>query len=288
MLSNKYPSVVLEGLLREARLEILPTESVAEQVHAHVETGRTVTVTASPTKGLEATLALTEALAGAYHVVPHVAARMVERAALPDLVARLKQAGVSEIFVPGGDAEPTDATFGNALDLLIELQELGSPFAGVGITGYPESHPGIDDDVIVQSMWDKRRYATAVVSNMTFDDEVVGQWLERVRRRGVELPVWVGVPGPVDAGKLLRMASTIGVGDSMRFLSKQRSVFTRMFLPGFSTTQFAHRVAALAATERLGIAGLHLYTFNQVARTEAWRRTQLAAVSELRDPSAGP
>ena len=288
MMGNTYPSVVLERLLRGARLEILPTAAVADQVHGHVEPGRTLTVTASPAKGLEATLQLAEQLAGAYHVVPHLAARMVERAALPDLVARLTEAGITEIFVPGGDAEPTDQTFTSALDLLIELDSLGSPFTGVGITGYPESHPGIDDDVIVQSMWDKRRYATAVVSNMTFDDDRVGQWLERVRRRGVELPVWVGVPGPVDPARLLRMASTIGVGDSMRFLRKQRNVFTRMVMPGFSTTRFAHRMAVLGTADRLGIAGLHLYTFNQVAQTEAWRRTQLSKVAELRDPASGP
>lgn len=288
MLSNKYPSVALEGLLRGARLEILPTDSVAAQVHEHVEPGRTVTVTASPTKGLEATLALAEQLSGTFTVVPHLAARMIEPAALPDLVARLTEAGVREVFVPGGDATPTESTFGCALDLLEALHELGAPFAGVGITGYPESHPGIDDDVLVQSMWDKRRYATAIVSNMTFDDELVGQWLERVRRRDVQLPVWVGVPGPVDPTKLLRMASVIGVGDSMRFLRKQKGVFARIALPGFSTTRFVHRVAALAASERLGIAGLHLYSFNQVDKTEAWRREQLARVSELRDTSAGP
>lgn len=284
MMSNKYPSVALEGLLRGARLEILPIGSIAEQVHAYVEPGRTVTVTASPAKGLEATLALTEELADRYHVVPHLAARMVERAELPDIVARLRAAGVTEIFVPGGDATPTETAFTNALDLLIELEELGRPFERVGITGYPESHPGIDDDVIVQSMWDKRRYATDIVSNMTFDDEQVGRWLERIRRRGIEQPVWIGVPGPVDPAKLLKMATVIGVGDSMRFLRKQHGVFTRIALPGFSTTRFAHRVAALAGTERLGIGGLHLYSFNQVEKTEAWRREQLSRAADLRRP----
>ena len=287
VLSNTYPSAALEGLLRWARLEILPTESVAEQVHEHVEPGRTVTVTASPAKGLEATLSLAEQLAGHYHTVPHLAARMVERAALPDLVARLREAGVTEVFVPGGDATPTESTFTDALDLLTALHELGAPFEGVGITGYPESHPGIDDDALVQSMWDKRRYATAIVSNMTFDDELVGQWLERVRRRDVQLPVYVGVPGPVDPTKLLRMASVIGVGDSVRFLRKQRSVFARIALPGFSTTRFVHRIAALAASERLGVRGLHLYSFNQVEKTETWRREQLASVSEWRPAPAG-
>ncbi|QFG70117.1 5,10-methylenetetrahydrofolate reductase [Ornithinimicrobium pratense] len=274
-MSNKRPPPALKSLLLEARLEVLPSGGIVDRVHEHVAPGRTVTVTASPTKGLDATLEVTERLAQRYRVVPHLAARMVPRAGLPDLVSRLQEAGVTEVFVPGGDASGTVETFDSALDLLLALDELGRPFEQVGITGYPESHPGIEDHVLVQSMWDKREHATAIVSNMTFDHAMVGRWLESVRDRGVTLPVHIGVPGPVDPGKLLRMATTIGVGDSMRFLRKQKNVFARIALPGFSSTTFVRKVAQLAADERLGIRGLHIYTFNQVGRIEAWRREQL-------------
>lgn len=285
-MSNKRPPPALRSLLLDARLEVLPSEGVVDQVHEHVTPGRSITVTASPTKGLDATLEVAERLARHYHVVPHLAARMVPRAGLPDLVARLREAGVTEVFVPGGDAAGTDATFDGALELLLALEDLGRPFPHVGITGYPESHPGIEDHVLVQSMWAKREHATSIVSNMTFDAALVRRWLTAVRDRGVTLPVLVGVPGPVDPAKLLRMATTIGVGDSMRFLRKQKNVFARIVLPGFSTTTFVHEVARMAAEERLGIRGLHLYTFNQVARTEAWRLEQLDRLSGV-DPGRG-
>lgn len=278
-MSNKYPPSGLKSLLLQARLEVLPSTGIVDRVQECVEPGRTVTVTASPTKGLEATLEVTEALAPGYHVVPHLAARMVPRAGLPDLVSRLQEAGVTEIFVPGGDASGTVETFDGALELLLALEDLGRPFEHVGITGYPESHPGIEDHVLVQSMWAKREHATNIVSNMTFDAAMVGRWLQAVRDRGVTLPVHIGVPGPVDRGKLLRMARTIGVGDSMRFLRKQKNVFARIALPGFSSTTFVHKIARLAADEHLGICGLHLYTFNQVARTEEWRREQLGRLA---------
>lgn len=291
-MSNERSSRVFASLLREARFEVLPSEDVVERVHGQVPPGRTITVTASPGKGLEATLEVTERLSPHYDVVPHLAARMVRRGELGELVARLQVAGVNAIFVPGGDAAGTDETFDGALELLVALDELGRPFEHVGITGYPESHPGIDDDVLVQSMWDKRRHATAIVSNMTFDDGTVGHWLQRVRKRGITLPVHVGVPGPVDPARLLRMATTIGVGDSVRFLRKQKRVFTRMALPGFSSTRFVRKVADLATDERLGIAGLHIYTFNQIAQCEAWRREQLDKLAEAHPdqgaPSLGP
>lgn len=280
-MSNKRPPSALRSLLLDARLEVLPSGGIVDRVHEHVAPGRTITVTASPTQGLDATLEVTERLAQRYHVVPHLAARMVPRAGLPGLVSRLQEAGVTEVFVPGGDATGTVETFEGALELLLALDDLGRPFEHVGITGYPESHPGIDDHVLVESMWAKREHATSIVSNMTFDHAMVGRWLKSVRDRGVTLPVHVGVPGPVDPGKLLQMATTIGAGDSIRFLRKQKNVFTRIALPGFSSTTFVHKVAQLAADERLGICGLHIYTFNQVGRTESWRREQLDMLSGI-------
>ncbi len=277
-MSNELPTVALVRLLEGARYEVMPTASIVDSVRAHVPTTTTLTVTAAPSKGLEATLQVATTLAGAgYTVVPHVAARMVTgRAELAEVVDRLRSAGVTGVFVPGGDADPPAGEYAAALDLLVDLQDMDHPFTHVGITGYPESHPSIDDDVTVQSMWDKRRYATHIVSNMTFDAEHVGTWCERLRRRRVELPILVGVPGPVERTKLLGMAGKIGVGESLRFLRKQRSVFARIAAPGFSTDRFVSRVAALSANPALAIEGLHLFTFNQVEVVEAWRQRMLA------------
>ena len=55
--------------------------------------------------GLERTLATAERLAAAgYTVVPHLAARMVSgRAELEELASRLHAAGITTVFVPGGE-----------------------------------------------------------------------------------------------------------------------------------------------------------------------------------------
>ncbi len=51
-----------------------------------------------------------------------------------------------DVFVVAGDAEEPRGSFHGAIDLLEALDELGRPFPEVGITGYPESHPFIDDE----------------------------------------------------------------------------------------------------------------------------------------------
>ena len=170
---------------RNARYEVLPTASTEDKVLAHLPRDVAVTVTASPTKGLEATLDLAERLAGARlhrRAPPGRADDHRAQRARGDRRAADRQ-GHRRIFVPGGDAEPA-GDYPDALALLADLTELGRPFAHVGVTGYPESHPTIHDDLIVQAMWDKRRHATHVVSNLTFDPAVVRDWIHRLRARG--------------------------------------------------------------------------------------------------------
>ena len=260
-------------LLEQARYEVLPTATTEDKVLAHVPRDRVITVTASPGKGLEATFELAERLAGhGYPVVPHLAARMVSgRSELSEICERLTGKGITRIFVPSGDAE-TVGDYPDALALLEDLDALGRPFEQVGITGYPESHPTIADDLTIQSMWDKRRYATHIVSNLTFDPVVLRDWVQRLRARGVTMPLLIGLPGPVDRTKLLSMATKIGVGESTRFLAKHKGTFARLAAPGgFTGERFLEQCApALAPPEAL-VEGLHVFTFNQIAETEAWR-----------------
>jgi methylenetetrahydrofolate reductase (NADPH) len=278
---NKARLRAIHSLIRDARYEVLPTPKVEGVVVEHVPVGRTLTVTSSPSKGLEATLDLAERLAGhGYHVVPHLAARMVSGPAeLAEIVERLRAAGVDNLFVPAGDADPPAGQYTGAVDLLEDLTAMGAPFAHVGVTGYPQPHPTIEDDITVQAMWDKRRHASYVVSNLCFDPVVLRRWVARIRARGVTLPLLVGITGPVERAKLLAMAAKIGVGESSRFLAKHRSSFARIASPGgYNPDRFLERISGMLADPAAVVQGLHVFTFNQIAETEAWRRTLLESL----------
>jgi methylenetetrahydrofolate reductase (NADPH) len=268
----------LRALLGRVRYEVLPAKATEEKVLAHVPRDVVVTVTASPVKGLEPTLGLTERLtAHGYRVVPHVPARLLrDDAHLKDVAERLRAAGADDVFVPAGDADPPAGPYDGALPVLRRLSELGRPFADMGITGYPESHPLIHDDITIQAMWDKRAHATYIVSNLCFDPRVLGDWIARIRRRDVTLPVYVGVAGPVQRAKLLSMATKIGVGESTRFLTRHASWFLRFATPGgYAPEKLLARGAEALTAPPAGVAGLHLFTFNQIAETERWRRALL-------------
>ncbi|WGW13658.1 methylenetetrahydrofolate reductase [Saxibacter everestensis] len=282
---NKIRPSVLKALLSGARYEVLPTTGAVDKVLESVAPGRTITVTASAAKGLEATIDVAEVLSrNGYHAVPHLAARMIRDAhELRDISDRLAAAGIDSIFVPAGDATPPAGDFAASLDLLRCLAELDHPFRQIGIAGYPESHPFIADDVVSQALVDKRDYATNIVSNLCFDPKLVTGWLDRLRSAGTGTPVLIGMPGPIERHKLLTMATKIGLGDSAKFLAKNRRLFTRILAPGgYGPERFISGLAPALNSERARVQGLHLYTFNQIAETEHWRRNwldRLAAVT---------
>jgi methylenetetrahydrofolate reductase (NADPH) len=272
--------------LRRPRYEVLPLEGVAELVSEHVPRDVTVTVTASPAKGLTRTLEVAERLAaGGHRVVPHLAARQVGgEPHLKEILERLAGCGIGEVFVIAGDVSEPAGPFGGALDLLAAMAEAGHRLDQVGIAGYPERHPFIHDDVTIQAMWDKRRYATYIVSQLCFHPRVVAAWVQRVRRRGVDLPIHLGVPGPVDAAKLLRTSTRIGIGESARFVRRHRGWLPHLLRPGgYRPGRLVDGLAASLCDPAGGVAGLHVYTFNEVARTERWRQHALGRLGAAAD-----
>ncbi|MGH8867643.1 MAG: methylenetetrahydrofolate reductase [Actinomycetes bacterium] len=288
MRSYRLVSRGLATVLRQARYEVVPTPSIADEVVAHVPPDVPVAVTASPSKGLEPTLGLTERLVGhGYRVVPHVSARLVvDEVHLAEIVARLRALGVDDVFVPAGDADPPYGRYDAALPLLADLTALGRPFARVGITGYPQSHPAISDAETVRAMTAKSGHADYIVSNLCFDPKALRAWVEDVRRRGVTLPIRLGVAGPVERTRLLSTATKIGVEDAARFLGSHLSWFLRLTAPGgYSPDRLLGRLSSTLTSPTADVVGLHVFTFNQVAQTERWRRRLLARLSER--PDAG-
>jgi methylenetetrahydrofolate reductase (NADPH) len=265
-------------LLRRARYEVLPAEGIEELALAHVPRETVLTVTVSPTKGLEPTLDLTARLsAHGYGVVPHLAARLVvDRRHLEEVVSRLAGIGVTDVFVIAGDAPEPAGVYTGAAEMLEAMSELGHPFREIGIAGYPERHPLIDDETTIAAMSSKARFATYVVSQICFDPAVTAAWVEAVWARGTRLPIHVGIPGAVSRGKLLRISSRIGIGDSLRFLRKNTRLLSRVLSGGFDPDPLVDELAPALVDPEGKVAGLHVFTLNEVAETERWRRGRLA------------
>ena len=269
----------LAELLTRSRYEVIPLAGAEEQVLEHVPRDVTLTVTASPAKGLDHTLELAGKLAAhGYPVVPHLSARLVvDSSHLAELIARMTEMGVRDVFVVAGDADEPAGTYEGASALLEAMHEVGHPFEQIGITGYPESHPLIADETTIASMFEKARYATYIASQICFDSKVTVGWVNDVWARGTRLPIFVGIPGVVPRATLIRVSTRIGIGESLRYLRKHNDFVTRFLRPGgFSPDRLIKGLAPALADPEQKIAGFHIFTFNDLADTEAWRQRKLA------------
>lgn len=276
----KLPDVAdLTRALRRVSYEVLPLKGTEAAVVEHVPRDVPLTVSTSHAKGLGPTVDLAVRLTGhGFSVSPHLAARQIRDAAhLSDLVARLADAGVDSAFVVGGDAPEPAGPFDDAFSLLVALADLGNPFRRIGIAGYPEGHARIATDLLDEALEKKAPFASHVITQICFDAATTAGWARRVAERGIDLPIRVGLPGVVSRQKLVRISAGLGLGQSARFLLKQQSLFWRFFVPGgYHPGRLARRLAPQVEEPTSPVDGFHFFTFNEVAGTEAWRRSVLA------------
>ncbi len=269
----------ISRLLAAPKLEVLPLSGVESQVAALGRSLR-LAVAASPSKGLEAGVRLGERLREAgHHVVVHLAAHMVTgRTHLQDVLAALDSGGVEGVFVVGGDATQV-GPYADALALLREMHELGQRPREVGIACYPQGHPTISDDRLLQALRDKAPLADYMTTQLCFDATALTRWVSARRDEGLTLPLDVGVPGALEVSHLLRVSARIGVSDAARYLSRQPGIMGRFLRPrGYRPDGLIREMAPVLADPHAGVRGLHVYTFNQVERTDDWLRK---AIGEL-------
>jgi methylenetetrahydrofolate reductase (NADPH) len=267
----------LTAALADPIFELLPLKNLPDQI-PHLPAGARVSVTASPAKGIDATLDWAARLQGdGFRAIPHLSARMIpDRMKLAELLARAREAGLTQAFVVGGDAdEPGE--FLDGLSLIRAMTELSHPFTTLGCPGYPQGHPDIPDEALAQALRDKAPFVAHVTTQMDFDTRAIERWVRARRAEGFTPAVVVGVPGVADPQKLLNIAARIGVKDAKRFLVKNLRFVTGLAKSGgfYKPTGFVEAIAPLLADPAAGVTGFHLYTFNAVEATEAWRQSML-------------
>lgn len=262
--------------LEHPRYELLPLKSVHDEI-VFLPDGAEVTVTASPQKGMSATIDLAiEMSARGFQTVPHLSAHLTtDRRELAGILERLDDAGIQRVFVVGGDGDQ-QGEFADGLALLTAMSSIGHGLTEIGIPGYPEGHHVIDEAKMSMALDEKLPFASYVTSQMCFVPRAIETWLRGLRGTGNGLGVYVGIPGVTELAKLLSISLRIGVGPSARFLSKNKGLAGRLVRPGgYSPDQLVVGLAPLLADPVANILGFHIYTFNRVEATERWRREML-------------
>lgn len=256
--------------------ELVPLKSLGAAIESLPQNAR-VSVTCSPTKGIAETQARTaDLIAAGYEAVPHIAARMVTDAAhAADLAAWCRDLGLASIFVVGGDAEEP-GTYPGAVEFLDDFLAYDHRVQAIGVAGYPDGHAMLSADIVENALHAKQAMLTDAgidgwcSTQMCFDPTIIAKWLRSQRERGLTMPVHLGIAGVVDKKRLLTMGARLGIGDSLRYLRKNKAAVLKMM----TTTSYDPNDLLVPLSADLldqGVAGLHVFTFNQVEATNEWR-----------------
>jgi methylenetetrahydrofolate reductase (NADPH) len=253
------------------RFEILPMGS-GEAAAMVLDHPAVLTVTCSPRHGIDHTVGVAERLQRHGHrAVVHLAARAVRDPEHLDVVlGRLAAAGMDDVFVIGGDASVPEGPYLSAGDLLETIADHPHRPPRIGIGVYPEGHPLIDAARLDDALARKSAHADYMVTQLCFDVPALLGWLEEVRARGIDLPVYVGIPGAVDRRKLLEISMRVGVGASVSFLRKQRGLGRLLGRPSHAADALHRAIDPLIGDPEWGIVGFHYYTFNRLVETWEW------------------
>jgi len=270
----------LTTMLSRASVEVSSRGHQLEQLHDHFAAGTDVTITFLPGDNYRHNIETAAALRRAgFNPVPHIAAReMASREMLDDFLARLRgEAEVGRVLLVAGDVALARGPFKSSLDVggsgLIEAHEITS----VSLAGHPEGHPYLTEaDVFkVLEAWRDWGAKTAIGVDVTtqfcFESAPILEWIGALDKRGIDLPVIVGLAGPATPATLTKFALRCGVGNSMRALRGQIGRFGRLLTDtGPDEVMRGLRAAAPAATAP--IAGFHLFPFGGLRKAGCWLR----------------
>lgn len=226
----------------------------------------------------ETIAACRELVVRGYEAVPHVPARAVaSREQLRDTLAALRDAGVGALMLIAGDRVHPAGPFRDTIGILESGMLEAQGFYRLGVAGHPEGHRAADVVQLDHALRFKIEYARAtgtrmwIVSQFAFGSAQIIAWLERLRGKGFDLPVRVGVAGPASLKTLFSYASYCGVEASARVLARRPGA--ARLLARWTPDGLVRDLARYRITHPDSLLeGIHLYTFGGVSRTSQWLR----------------
>lgn len=281
-------STSVARMLGDYSVEVNPNEPrVVEAALARLDPGTEVFLTwipgANPMHLVETAARLRSA---GLIPVPHIGARHIESAEqLRRLATRLAcDAGVDRVLVIAGDRATPAGPYDSSLAVLQTeiFQKLG--IVRVAVAGFPEGNPNISEEVLDEALDAKLDFARStglellIVTQFCFEAEPILEWVRRIRARGIDAPIRIGLAGPAGLVTLARYAVRCGIGNSLRVLT-EKPFFAKLLVDQGPAPIIREIACAADSTNStrlsFGIAGLHFFVFGGFNKTVDWIDAQL-------------
>jgi methylenetetrahydrofolate reductase (NADPH) len=226
MMATAITSTSIAGTLRGYSIEVNPNEpKVVDAALARLHPGTEVFLTwipgANPMDLIEPAGRLRRV---GLIPVPHIVARHIQSAVqLEQLAARLAgDAGVDRVLIVGGDRAKPAGPYDCSLAVMQTEIFQKSGIVRMGVAGFPEGNPNISEAALNEALHSKLMFARSaglemsIVTQFCFAAKPIVEWLGRIRARGIESPIRIGLAGPAGLTTLARYAVRCGIGNSLR------------------------------------------------------------------------
>lgn len=209
--------------------------------------------------------------------IPHLPARTIENYnQLEHFLGNLSEiAGVNKILIIGGSG----AQKGN-ISSSIEILKTGLTdkfkYVQIGLAGHPEGNSDISNEDLDNAIIEKNKFAKNtdsklyLVTQFFFEASCFINWEQHIQKLGNELEIHAGLPGPANLKTLVSFAKSCGIGNSIKFLSKQALNISK--IASMNTPD--KLINDLAMYKKSNISSklekIHFYPFGGMKRTSSW------------------
>ena len=209
--------------------------------------------------------------------IPHLPARTIrDFNELEMYLGNLSEiSGVDRILIIGGSGKQK-GNISSSMEVLKTGLVDKFNYTHVGLAGHPEGSPDINDKELDNAIIEKNNFSKNtnaklyLVTQFFFEASSFINWENHLKKLGNELDIHAGLPGPANLKTLISFAKSCGIGNSLKFLSKQA-----LNIKKIATTNSPDKLIADVAYYRQQnsdskLKKLHFYPFGGIKRTSSW------------------
>ena len=212
-----------------------------------------------------------------FNVIPHLPARTIrDNVDLEKYIGELSEVcGCSSILVIGGGGAQR-GSISSTIEVLESDLLSKYNFKSVGVAGHPEGNPDIKQKDLDNAIIQKNEFALKVDYNIYlatqffFEATSLIEWEKHLESLDNKLEIHAGIPGPASIKTLISYAKSCGIGNSLRFISKQAFNITKL-----ANTKTPDKLIYDLANYKNNnlnskLKKLHFYAFGGIKKTSEW------------------
>ena len=212
-----------------------------------------------------------------YDVIPHLPARTVKNnKVLEKYIGELaEEAGCSKILIIGGGGNQV-GKISSTMDVLKTDLLSKFNFKSVGVAGHPEGSPDISKNALDLAIIEKNKFSLNVdfkmylATQFFFEAKSLIEWEKHLNTINNKLDIHAGIPGPASIKTLINYARSCGIGNSLRFLTKQAFNLTKLATLNTPDKLIYDLANYVETNKSTNLKNIHFYAFGGMKKTSEW------------------